>query len=82
MANFYQTTASYRWLPSGSTESTKYNDYWFAILNTTETKDAIDPNLPLYRDLQKSYDLGEIDLDQYENLQDCLRTKLHQIYAK
>ncbi len=82
MSNFYQTTASYRWLPSGSIASTKYDDFWFAIVDTTEKRDSIDPNLPLFKDLDKSYESGEINQKQHKNLKDCLATKLHEIYAK
>ena len=82
MTDFYKTTASYRWIPSGSTESTKYDDYWFAILNTTESKTSIDPNMPMFKDIRESYDLGEINLAQRENLEDFLRTKLTEIYSR
>ena len=77
MKNFYQTTDSYTFLASGTTELSKYDKLWFQIHNAKTFED-----LPFEQEIYDSNQAKEITSDQALNLFRTNKTKVMEIYRE
>ncbi len=75
MKNFYQTTDSYTFLPSGTTRLSEYDELWFQIHNAKTFEE-----LPHEKQFFEAHESFEISDDQYCNLVETLVSKKLQIY--